>query len=112
MLRNECRSIQGAVRSIVAALVVCCALPEYSEAMPSTDDGFNTGVELSLTIPPEQSLSTSFLLSEWYQETGSGGFPADFSDEFRILDEWERSPDEGSTGSWSPYAEICVQWSC
>ena len=78
--------------SIVSALVVCCALPEYSEAMPLTDDGFDTGAELSLAIPPEQSLSTSFLLSEWYQDTGSGGFPENFTDEYRLIDEWERSP--------------------
>ena len=75
-----------------------------------TDDGFNTGVELSLAIPPEQSLSTSFLLPEWYQDTGSGGFPENFTDEHRLIDEWERSPDEVSSCSWSPYVEICQHW--
>ena len=106
------RLIKGAVRtSIILGLIICCVcLSEYSEAKPSTVETSDAWLELSVAIQPEQFLPAPFLRTDWYHDTGSGGFPPNFSDENPRMDEWERSPDEVPSGIWSH--ENCVHWPC
>jgi hypothetical protein len=92
-------------------IIWCLVLSEYSEAKPSAVESSDAWRELALAIQSEQFLPTPFLLSDWYQDTGSGGFPPNFVDEHPLMDKWERSPDEGASGSWFP-VENCVHWPC
>jgi hypothetical protein len=92
------RLIQEALRSLLfSAQAVCCIIfSTPSEAMPSQEnakmaDRFR---ELTSLLQPEQSRSSSFQISEWYQINGSGGFEENFSDEHRFPNEWEMKPDE------------------
>ena len=40
----------------------------------------------------QESGNFTFRLEEWLGENGSGGFPADFTDESRRGDSWEEPP--------------------
>jgi hypothetical protein len=100
-------AMSGKHSRLIFGLIICCVvLSEYSVAKPSTVESLNAW---SPGTPCEQ-LSAPFVLSEWNQDTGSGGFPPNFSDERLLIDEWEKSPDELPSGSWSPNVEYCVDW--
>ena len=77
-----------------AAVITCClALSNNAAASPSPETGFvvaDAGSELLVAIEPE--LSAPFRLLEWLSDNGSGGFPQDFSDEHRRMEEWEADP--------------------
>ena len=111
MSRKDSRSRRGPFRSAgILVLMLCCLVPSgYSEA----GKGPRGERELALAIPPERFLPSPVLRPEWYQDTGSGGFPQDFSDELLLIDdEWERSPGGAASGSWLPHPENCVHWPC
>jgi hypothetical protein len=79
-----------------AAVVICCfALTNDSEAKPLPETGFvvaDIGSELFVAMQP--GLSAPFRLSDWLSDYGSGGFPQDFSDEHRRMEEWETDPNQ------------------
>jgi hypothetical protein len=116
MSGKDCRLVKGADRiAMILGLIICClvlslVLSEYSEAKHSNVESSDAGRKLSLAIQPEQFVPALFLLSDWYQDTGSGGFPPNYSDEHPRMDEWERSPDEVPSGIWP--RENCVHWPC
>jgi hypothetical protein len=60
------------------------AREEISEKSPSYS---LAGARLGLSDPSEQ-----FSLKDWLSDNGSGGFPENFSDEDRRLDEWDTIP--------------------
>jgi hypothetical protein len=82
--------------SKITALIVCCfVLTKDSEAKPSPETDFVVAdVESGLFVAIQSEHSAPFLLSDWLSDNGSGGFPQDFSDEHRRIDEWESSPDQ------------------
>ena len=84
--------VYGAVRlSIILALVAFYSA--HSNAKPESENAVvaEATSEVSLAIQPEQE---PFLLSDWYQDSGSGGFPENFSDERRLVVEWDNTPVE------------------
>ena len=47
---------------------------------------------LADTSPRQSNSSEQFSLKDWLSDNGSGGFPENFSDEDRRLDEWDTIP--------------------
>jgi len=54
----------------------------------------SAGIELSAALQVGQSPSAAFVLSDWADDSGSGGFAEYYSDGHRHMDEWETIPDE------------------
>lgn len=79
-----------------AALAGYCAIMLTGQSPPqsSREETFEKQPSYSLAVAPlGQSNSSEFSLKKWLSDNGSGGFPENFSDEDRILDEWETIPD-------------------
>jgi hypothetical protein len=82
-------------RYTCTALAGCCAimLTGQSPAQSSREEAFEKQPSYSLAVAPlSQSNSSEFSLKNWLSDNGSGGFPENFSDEDRVLDEWETIP--------------------
>ena len=79
-----------------AALAGCCAimLTALSPAHSSLDERLERPPSYSLALAPLgwNTSSEQFSLKNWLSDNGSGGFPEYYSDEDRVLDEWETIP--------------------
>ncbi|MGH6875623.1 MAG: hypothetical protein ACREDW_11440 [Aestuariivirgaceae bacterium] len=76
----------------------CCAiiLMGQSPGHPPLDERLGKPPSFSLAVAPlgQNNSFGQFSLQDWLSDNGSGGFPENFSDENRVLDEWETiSPD-------------------
>jgi hypothetical protein len=83
-------------RFLCTALAGYCAITLTGESLtkPPFDERLEKPLSSGLAIAPLDQSDTSFSLKEWLSDNGSGGFPENFSDEDRVLDEWETIPPE------------------
>jgi hypothetical protein len=74
----------------------CCImmLTGQSPAKSPSEERLEKPPSFNLAAAPlgQSYSSEQFSLKEWLSDNGSGAFPEDFSDEDRVLDEWETIP--------------------
>jgi hypothetical protein len=83
-------------RYISVAFAGFCAimLTGQSPAYSAREDISETSSSYSFAEAPlrQSNSSEQFSLKDWLSDNGSGGFPENFSDEDRRLDEWDTIP--------------------
>jgi hypothetical protein len=80
--------------SLAVVSMLGVEMPAYSAPTPEGPqpwrDAYLVGSDtLDATRGP---LAVAFRLQDWLGDNGSGGFPADYSDEDRYSDPWEEPP--------------------
>ena len=89
-------------RYLCTALAGCCAimLTGQSPAKPSFDERLEKPPSFSVVAAPfgQGQSPERFSLTDWLSDNGSGGFSENFSDEDRVLDEWETIPPDRRMG--------------
>jgi hypothetical protein len=69
-------------------------LTGQSPTIPPWSERLEEPRSFNLAIVPlgQSNSSEQFSMKNWLSDNGSGGFPENFSDEDRVLDEWETIP--------------------
>jgi hypothetical protein len=76
--------------SFALVLTLGLNLPVHSAPVPEPEPQREAYLMWSDTLHPvPDPLSVAFRLPDWLEDTGSGGFPAGFSDDDRPRDQWE-----------------------
>jgi hypothetical protein len=85
-----CSRYTGVVLAGYCAIMLTVQSPAYSarEEISENSPSYSLAeAPLGLSGSPEQ-----FSLKDWLSDNGSGGFPENFSDDDRRLDEWDTIP--------------------
>jgi hypothetical protein len=78
------------------ALTLCSC--SYAHATSVPEENWRPRFALfevsSQLLSQSQILPTPFHLKDWMGENGSGGFPANHSDEHPLRDDWDEGPEQ------------------
>jgi hypothetical protein len=80
----------GAVFAGYCAIMLTGQSPAYSAREETAEKPPSYRMAVAPLSPSNSS--EQFSLKDWLSDDGSGGFPEKFSDENRVLDEWETIP--------------------
>jgi hypothetical protein len=84
-----------AITSVVVALTVALDITAFSAAPVPEESQLARQALMTESLArlagsdPEELGNSAFRLEDWLGDNGSGGFPANFSDEHRRHDPWE-----------------------